>query len=154
MALEGSCLMPLSLSGVLAVQRKQPINITKLHCWVSLCCLKTHLWGEHKSAAAEREMGKPWAGRSPFPPGVKTEEESQRRKQSLGPLSPSKQTQAQGRRLSPERCQGEVLPGSGGDFGGMKGLPARHIHPASGNGSCTKWLFLCPKSARWSHLHV
>lgn len=95
--------MPLSLSGVLAVQRKQPINVTKPHCWVSLCCLKTHLWGEHKTAAAEREMGTPWAGRSPFPLGVRTEEESQRRKQSLEPLSPS--------RLRP-RAGGYLLKGA------------------------------------------
>lgn len=61
--------------------------------------------------------------------------------ESLGPLSPSKQGQAQHRWISPEKCVVEVVClvlGGTLEEVGITGLQAWHIHPASESSSCTQ----------------
>ena len=75
-----------------------------------------------------------------FPPGMSTDLVNTK-EESLGPLSPSKQDQAQCRWISPARCVVEVaclVFGGILEEVGINGLQAWHIHPALGSSSCTQ----------------
>lgn len=143
MALKVSSRMPLSLLGFLAAQRKQPSHqchqsSTLGHPAAPLCA--TCRVGT-RTAPAQTEMETP--GQPPAPsPGRSTDPAAHR--SSSGPLSPCRQAQPQGGWLFPG-AGGQ--PSSGGHLEevGIKGLPARHIHLASGSSSCTNWLHLLPK---------